>query len=165
MNTFDIKQAAIKHVERVSGHFDITNPKHVAAMADFTAGVKFAITRPTVFISGIYEKEHAKLSIVDVVCEFYNITMPTMQTRSRKTEVVRPRQILSKLLCDVAKISTTEVSRLFYQDHTTVCHSISAINALLQTDESFQKEFQQLIVKISQRIQPPTQTEDKAATA
>lgn len=74
---------------------------------------------------------HRKTSpqvIMKTVADFYNITSTDLMKRSRKKEVVRPRQIAMYLLREEVSLSFPEIGqKLGGRDHSTVIHACDKI--------------------------------------
>ncbi len=84
-------------------------------------------------------------NIVAKVAEFYGIDEETIYEKTRKREVVRPRQIVMYLLREDFNISYPTIgSKIGNRDHTTVMHSCEKIKQQVFTDALLAKEIQDL---------------------
>jgi chromosomal replication initiator protein len=73
--------------------------------------------------------------IIKIVADFYNIEENSIYDKTRKKEVVRPRQIVMYLLREDCNISYPSIGqKLGGRDHTTVIHSCEKIKEELRTD-------------------------------
>lgn len=87
--------------------------------------------------------------ILKTVADFYNITPADLTKRSRKKEVVKPRQIAMYLLREEIKLSFPEIGqKLGGRDHSTVIHACEKIKKEEGIDEPIKNE----LVMIRQRI-------------
>jgi len=88
-------------------------------------------------------------TILKTVAEFYNIAPTDLTKRSRKKEVVKPRQIAMYLLREEIKLSFPDIGqKLGGRDHSTVIHACEKIKREEQTDEPLKNE----LVMIRQRV-------------
>ena len=75
------------------------------------------------------------------VADFYNISSADLIKRSRKKEVVRPRQVAMFLLRDETKLSFPEIGqKLGGRDHSTVIHACEKIRTESAIDEPLKQE-------------------------
>lgn len=87
--------------------------------------------------------------IIQAVAEFYDIKQNDLLSRSRKKEIVRPRQIIMYLLREELKYSYPSIGRrLGGKDHTTAIHAYEKICKELGQSETLVEE----INFIKQRI-------------
>jgi chromosomal replication initiator protein len=87
--------------------------------------------------------------ILKTVADFFNIPAADLTKRSRKKEVVKPRQIAMYLLREEIKLSFPEIGqKLGGRDHSTVIHACEKIKREEGVDEPLKNE----LVMIRQRI-------------
>ena len=87
--------------------------------------------------------------IIQAVAEFYDIKQNDLLSRSRRKEIVRPRQIIMYLLREELKYSYPSIGRrVGGKDHTTAIHSYEKICKELRESETLVEE----INFIKQRI-------------
>ena len=80
-------------------------------------------------------------AILKAVSEFYNISMNDLLKRSRKKEIVMPRQISMFLLREEVKLSFPEIGqKLGGRDHSTVIHACEKIKQEELSNESLKQE-------------------------
>lgn len=83
--------------------------------------------------------------VVKVVSEFYNIEEDTIYNKTRKKEVVRPRQVVMYILREDFNISFPSIGdKLGGRDHTTVIHSYEKVKESIKTDSLLSQEITQL---------------------
>lgn len=76
----------------------------------------------------------------EVVAEEFNISKKLLKSRSRKKEILIPRQIVMYLAKEYLGMTLHKIGDYFGgKDHTTVINSIKKIQRLLSTDRSLQK--------------------------
>jgi chromosomal replication initiator protein len=97
-------------------------------------------------------KDHAKpqknmsaKDIVRVVSGFYNIDEHSIYEKTRKKEVVKPRQVIMYLLREDMGVSYPSIGeKLGGRDHTTVIHSCEKIKNDIKVNQSLVQEINQL---------------------
>ncbi len=76
--------------------------------------------------------------ILDRVCRHYEVTPDAVKGRSRKRELVVPRQLTMFLAKKYTNIPATRIGKLIgSRDHSTVIHSIEQIELHLKSDKAF----------------------------
>ena len=87
---------------------------------------------------------HRKTSpqtILKTVADFYNISTADLTKRSRKKEVVRPRQIAMYLLREEVSLSFPEIGqKLGGRDHSTVIHACDKIKKEEAGDDTLKQD-------------------------
>ena len=100
------------------------------------------------YLSVPYRKTSPQ-SVLKAVADFYNISTVDLMKRSRKKEVVRPRQIAMYLLREEIKLSFPEIGqKLGGRDHSTVIHACEKI----RKDEASNEPMKQELILIKERI-------------
>ncbi len=83
--------------------------------------------------------------VVKTVADFYNIEEQLIYDKTRKKEIIKPRQIIMYILREDFNISYPAIGeRLGGRDHTTVMHSCEKIKNDMKLDEMLIKEITQL---------------------
>ncbi len=83
--------------------------------------------------------------IVKVVCSFYNIEEDHLYEKTRRKEVLKPRQIAMFILREDFNISYPTIGlKLGGRDHTTVMHSYEKIKTDMKNDLSLMQEVDQI---------------------
>ena len=92
------------------------------------------------YLASPYRKTSSQ-AILKSVVEFYNISSNDLLKRSRKKEIVRPRQIAMFLLREETKLSFPEIGqKLGGRDHSTVIHAYEKIKSESSVDEPLKQE-------------------------
>ena len=100
------------------------------------------------YLSSSYRRTSPQ-SIIKAAAEFYNISLNDLVKRSRKKEVVRPRQVAMFLLREETKLSFPEIGqKLGGRDHSTVIHACEKIKSESSIDEPLRQE----LVLIRERV-------------
>lgn len=83
--------------------------------------------------------------VVKTVADFYNIEERLIYDKTRKKEIIKPRQIIMYILREDFNISYPAIGeKLGGRDHTTVMHSCEKIKNDIKGDEILTKEITQL---------------------
>jgi len=83
--------------------------------------------------------------LIKIVSDFYNIEEVNICDKTRRKEVVRPRQIIMYLLREDFNISFPTIGeKLGGRDHTTVIHSCEKIKKDLKIDTSLYQQINQI---------------------
>lgn len=83
--------------------------------------------------------------IVKVVCDFYSIEESFVYEKTRRKEVLKPRQIAMFILREDFNISYPSIGeKLGGRDHTTVMHSCEKIKIDIKNDLSLMQEVDQI---------------------
>ncbi|MFA6295641.1 MAG: chromosomal replication initiator protein DnaA [Candidatus Paceibacterota bacterium] len=79
--------------------------------------------------------------IVKIISDFYNIDEDSIYNKTRRKEVVRPRQVLMYILREDFNISFPSIGeKLGGRDHTTVIHSYEKMKLEIKTDTVLAEE-------------------------
>ena len=91
------------------------------------------------------QKNISVKNVVDKVAEFYGIDEESIYEKTRRREVVRPRQIIMYILREDFNISYPTIgSKMGGRDHTTVIHSCEKIKREIGVDNDLSKEIQSI---------------------
>lgn len=83
--------------------------------------------------------------VIKIISDFYNLEEGIVYKKTRKKEVVRPRQVIMYLLREDFNISYPSIGeKLGGKDHTTVIHSYEKIKNDIKTDLILNKEINQI---------------------
>ena len=93
-------------------------------------------------------KPKKNISIKDVIkliTDFYNITEESIFDKTRKKEVVKPRQVIMYILREDFSVSFPSIGeKMGGRDHTTVIHSCEKIKEELKTNAVLMSEISQI---------------------
>ncbi len=83
--------------------------------------------------------------LIKIISEFYNIEEKTICEKTRRKEIVRPRQIIMYILREDFNISYPTIGeKLGGRDHTTVIHSCEKIKKEMETDNTLSQQISQI---------------------
>lgn len=98
-------------------------------------------------------KPNKGVSVSDVVkkvAQYYEIDERSIYEKTRKKEVVRPRQVIMYVLREEYGVSYPSIGeKLGGRDHTTVIHSCEKIKNDIKTDHQLNQEIEQVKVLLS----------------
>ncbi len=112
--------------------------------------IDIALARKIVGNVSDYEKQPITIeSIIKKVAEYYNVDIESLNTRSRKREVVLVRQIAMYLSKKHLDMSTSKIGQYVgNRDHATVLHACKTIANLAETDKQFRHELNEIDLSI-----------------
>ena len=83
--------------------------------------------------------------VVKLVSGFYNIEEDLIYKKTRKKEVVRPRQLIMYILREDFSLPYPTIGqKIGGRDHTTVIHSCEKIKRELETDAALEQAVTQI---------------------
>jgi chromosomal replication initiator protein len=87
--------------------------------------------------------------IQKVVCNFYNIGLELLQSKTRKREIVQARQVAMFFSKSLTKSSLATIgSQIGGKDHATVLHACKTVNNLIETDKRFRLQVDEIEKKL-----------------
>lgn len=88
--------------------------------------------------------------IQKVVCDYFDLPIDVMKSKTRKREVVQARQIAMYFAKNMTKSSLATIGmHCGGKDHATVLHACRTVNNLMDTDKRFKSYIDELEKKIS----------------
>ena len=100
------------------------------------------------YLSTPYRKTSPQI-ILKSVADFYSLSLADLVKRSRKKDIVKPRQVAMFLLREETKFSFPEIGqKLGGRDHSTVIHACEKIKNDMSVDEPLKQE----LILIKERI-------------
>lgn len=91
------------------------------------------------------EKEINIDTVQELVADFYNTTIADLKSKSRKREIVYPRQVAMYLAKELTELSLKSIGYHFGgRDHSTVIHAIQLINDLLKENPETKEQVAKL---------------------
>jgi chromosomal replication initiator protein len=91
------------------------------------------------------DKEVTIDTILEVVADYFQISIADMKSKSRKKESVYPRQLAMFLAKEYTDLPLKSIGYHFGgRDHSTVIHSIQSINELMAEDHDVEETIHRL---------------------
>ncbi|MCH7657519.1 MAG: chromosomal replication initiator protein DnaA [Bacteroidetes bacterium] len=104
-------------------------------------------------IDKLIKNSHREISIdyiQKIVCDYYNIPLNLIQSKTRKREIVQARQVAMFFSKSLTKSSLATIgSQIGKKDHATVLHACKTVNNLIDTDKQFRLQIQDIEKKLS----------------
>jgi chromosomal replication initiator protein len=83
--------------------------------------------------------------IQKIVCDYFNMPIDSLQSKTRKREVVQARQIAMYFSKSLTKSSLASIgSQIGNKDHATVLHACKTVNNLIDTDKHFRIDVEEI---------------------
>lgn len=83
--------------------------------------------------------------VIKTIADFYGIEEKNLFEKTRKKEIVKPRQVAMYILREDLNISYPFIGQKFGQrDHTTVIHAYRKINDIIKNNEKFNQEIENI---------------------
>jgi len=88
--------------------------------------------------------------IIKEVADYYNISIGDLKSKTRKNNVVQPRQMAMYLMRGLTSFSVIQIGYEFGgRDHSTVCYSCDTIEKKIKEDMSTRNDYEQLYKRLS----------------
>lgn len=119
-------------------------------------------------IDYILEHHPEIADIIKYICNYYNVSVEEMQSKSRYEECVNTRHIISYVLSTIyhKKISLRDIG-LFIggKNHASVIHGIRAIKDFMDVDKNFKKNILLILQHINNTMPIPDYSFSRIETA
>ena len=99
-------------------------------------------------IPGIIPMKTTPEKIIDVVCDYFNVTIDELKTKSRKSEYVTARSVAWYIMLKETKITTERAGLIFSKDHATVLHG----NRKVEQRITIYKDFARKVREIERKL-------------
>lgn len=94
--------------------------------------------------------------VIDVVCDYFNISKEDITGKKKSKEIVEPRMIAIYLISELLSLPLVNIGKIFGgRDHTTIMHSRDKISQ----DMKDNKKTQLLVNEIKNRVCDPSYSE------
>ena len=94
----------------------------------------------TAKIVGEQKNDISMDKVQKAVCQYFNITMDNLLSKSRKRQIVQARQIAMYMSRNLLKCSLSAIgAELGGKDHSTVLHSCTAVQDQMSVDKTFRQ--------------------------
>jgi chromosomal replication initiator protein len=104
-------------------------------------------------INKLVQNSRRELSIEyisKVVCDYFNMPVESIQTKTRKREIVQARQITMYFSKALTKYSLASIgAQIGNKDHATVLHACKTVNNLKDTDKNFRQYMEDIEKKLT----------------
>jgi len=87
--------------------------------------------------------------IQKIVCDYFNMPVDILQSKTRKREIVQARQIAMYFSKNLTKSSLATIgAQIGGKDHATVLHACKSVNNLIDTDKRFRAYIEEIDKKL-----------------
>ncbi len=104
-------------------------------------------------INKLVQNSRRELSIEyisKVVCDYFNMPVESIQTKTRKREIVQARQITMYFSKTLTKYSLASIgAQIGNKDHATVLHACKTVTNLKDTDKNFRQYMEDIEKKLT----------------
>jgi chromosomal replication initiator protein len=104
-------------------------------------------------INKLVQNSRRELSIEyisKVVCDYFHMPVESIQTKTRKREIVQARQITMYFSKTLTKYSLASIgAQIGNKDHATVLHACKTVNNLKDTDKNFRQFMEDIEKKLT----------------
>ena len=91
--------------------------------------------------------------IKEIVCKYFGLSLWMIETKSRKREIVEPRQIAITLVREFTRLSLKGTGLRFGGlDHSSIIYSVSTVNDLIATDKDYRKKFEYVKMLVQAKL-------------
>lgn len=91
------------------------------------------------------QKEMSVDYIQKTVCEYYGLDMDSLQSKTRKREIVQARQVAMYFSKNLTNSSLSAIgSKIGKKDHATVLHACKTISNLMETDRDLKSQIREI---------------------
>ena len=108
-----------------------------------------AIAREALKIEEYTENKLSSDEIIRRVCEYYNLSLHDMTSKSRQGSIVLPRQVAMYLCRELTNESLVAIGRSFARDHTTIMHAVDKIRARMEKEASIKEDVTSLVTQLT----------------
>lgn len=91
------------------------------------------------FNGNYFSNEASAENIIDCMSEFFKIPVPNIKSKKRQREIVYARQWSIYFIKKHTRLTLKKIGAMFYRDHTTVIHSLQAVDYNLNS--KFENEY------------------------
>lgn len=103
-------------------------------------------------VAGVAKLENREITMDDIkktVSSFYNISIDSIESKSRKHEIALSRQLCMQIAKKLTNLSLKSIGAHFGgRDHSTVLHSCRAIDNYLETDKKVRADYEKIVNEI-----------------
>ena len=82
--------------------------------------------------------------IISAVCSYYGIPKKALLAKTRKREIVEPRQMCHKLLRVNTRLGLSDIGLLTDKDHATVLFSNRTVDNLMLSNKQIKADYEAL---------------------
>ena len=84
-------------------------------------------------------------SLILKVCNFYEVTLQELMSKTRLRKIVDARNTLYYILHRCHKLTSVEVGKMFNKNHATILNGANRIEGFIKFDKVFESQINQFI--------------------
>lgn len=88
--------------------------------------------------------------IVRVVCEYFDVTLYTIQQREKHTPINEARQMLAYCLYRFTSITLAEVGMVMHRNHSSIKYAVDMVAFRIDRDKKIKIQFSEIFEKLQQ---------------
>ena len=97
-------------------------------------------------VLAVQRRQIAIENIQKTVADYYKLRVADLFSKSRKQQIVRPRQVAMHLTKELTNLSLPEIGASFGgRDHSTVLHAVRKIEELRSNDQNIRRDYSLLL--------------------
>ena len=100
---------------------------------------------PDLLLTTKEHKDIDKESIILKVCNYYNVTLDELMSKSRLRKIADARNTLFYIFHKCYKMTSTEVGKIFNKNHATILSGANKIDGFMRFDKVFRNQINQII--------------------
>ena len=138
---FFIGQTVRANVRELEGALKQTN-----ALASFK-GMPLSLEVAQDALQHLTELQDRQITLTNIqktVTSYFDLDANDLVSKSRKANIVRPRQLAMYISRELTDHSLPEIGRAFSRDHSTVMHACQRIQEELETNIRLRRDFEAL---------------------
>jgi len=103
-------------------------------------------------VDKLVKKSQKELSvdyIQQIVCDYFGLAVDSLQSKTRKREIVQARQVAMYFSKSLTNSSLSTIgSKIGKKDHATVLHACKTVNNLIETNKDFKNKMREIEAQI-----------------
>ena len=88
-------------------------------------------------------------TILEIICERYNVTYEELQQKKKDLKLVTPRMIAMSLIYSFTYNTKTSVASIFNRDHCTLIHGMKKVLNYYEVEKSYRDKVNMIIDEIN----------------
>jgi chromosomal replication initiation ATPase DnaA len=96
---------------------------------------------------------HPAVAVIQqTVCDHYQLPTSAMRSGLRPRAIAQPRGVAMALCCELTNLTSFEIGRCFYKDHSTVLHAQKRVKDRLATEKGVPAVYELLKTTATTRL-------------
>lgn len=99
----------------------------------------------------IMKKEEKIENVINIICEYYNITRDQFKSKSRKFEIVQVRHLVVYMIRYEMGLTFREIGEILNKEVSTIIRNFQSISDIIRHDVILQKDIKEIKEKIQNK--------------